>query len=167
MRKKEKAVQEKNHEQIYNYCKELADVHNSGENYELALAEYKVSYIEMCHRLIFWFTLIICFQQAEKAAKKLNNKMYIAKANRMIGEMLCNLGEFEKAIEHGKIHLSEFRFHVWLLKLRWLIEEYFQRTLVKKMISLNSKEPLPPWDVPISVKQKVLLVHWIQKGKNA
>ncbi|KAK7590065.1 hypothetical protein V9T40_001678 [Parthenolecanium corni] len=88
IRKKEKAIQEKNYEQIYHYCKELADIYLGEENYDLALEEYK---------------------EAEKAAKKVNSKMYVAKANRMIGETFCALGEFEKAIEHGKIHFAYSR----------------------------------------------------------
>lgn len=45
-------------------------------------------------------------KEAEHAAKKLNNKLYIAIANRMIGETLCFMSEFEQALAHQKVHLS-------------------------------------------------------------
>ncbi len=45
-------------------------------------------------------------QISEDAAKQLNNKIYIAVANRMIGEAYCAMGDFDKAIHHQNIHLS-------------------------------------------------------------
>lgn len=50
------------------------------------------------------------FKEAEEAAKILGNKLYIAVANRMIGETLCALGEFEEAVQHQKVHLSMLAF---------------------------------------------------------
>lgn len=50
----------------------------------------------------------VWFQEAEKTAQKLGNIIYVAIANRMIGETLCALGEFEEAIKHQNIHLSKF-----------------------------------------------------------
>lgn len=87
-RKKEKAITEKNYEQLYHYCKEVADIYLREENNESALREYK---------------------EAEEAAKILGNKLYIAVANRMIGETLCALGEFEEAVQHQKVHLTYSR----------------------------------------------------------
>lgn len=59
------------------------------------------------------FLIILNFdQEAEKAAKKLGNRYFIAVTNRMIGETYCALGEFEKAILHQKIHLRTYSFVV-------------------------------------------------------
>lgn len=41
-RKKEKAIMEKNYEQLYHYCKEVGDIYLREENNESALREYKV-----------------------------------------------------------------------------------------------------------------------------
>lgn len=41
-KKKEKAINESNYEQIFTYCKDLGDEYLKQEEYEEALVEYKV-----------------------------------------------------------------------------------------------------------------------------
>nr|XP_018915883.1 PREDICTED: tonsoku-like protein [Bemisia tabaci] len=84
-RRKEKASTSGNLPNLYNACKELGEVYQREERFEEALQEYRA---------------------AEKIARSIGNKIDIGVANRMIGEVLCCLGEFDQAIEHQKKHLD-------------------------------------------------------------
>lgn len=85
LKKKEKALLEKNFENLYYACKELADIYVNQEDYPRALSQY---------------------EECEEAANRCGDEIRLGVANRMIGEMYCYLNEFENAIRHQKVHLK-------------------------------------------------------------
>nr|CAD7438780.1 unnamed protein product [Timema bartmani] len=84
-RRKQRALEEVNLELLATTCKKLAEHYNVCGRYEEALQEYK---------------------EEESAWDALNKPLHVAVANRMIGEVYSNMGEFTKAIVHQKKHLE-------------------------------------------------------------
>nr|CAD7197307.1 unnamed protein product [Timema douglasi] len=84
-RRKQRALEEVNLELLATTCKKLAEHYNVCGRYEEALQEYK---------------------EEESAWEALNKPLHVAVANRMIGEVYSNMGEFTKAIVHQKKHLE-------------------------------------------------------------
>ncbi|KAF6214622.1 hypothetical protein GE061_009365 [Apolygus lucorum] len=84
-KKKSKALKDGDLAQLIVCCKELADCNVFHEKYHDALEEYK---------------------EMERAAEAMHSEMDVARANRMIGEMYCEMGEFDKAISHQQRHLD-------------------------------------------------------------
>ncbi|KAL1130615.1 hypothetical protein AAG570_011857 [Ranatra chinensis] len=84
-KKKEKATAEGNLNGIFYACKELAEIYFQEEKYDEALLQYK---------------------DMEKTCEESGNKIDYARAHRMIGEVYCEKGQFEKAIKHQMIHLN-------------------------------------------------------------
>lgn len=44
----------------------------------------------------------------ERVSDTNNNKMDVARCNRMIGEVYCEMSDFDKALKHQKKHLSKY-----------------------------------------------------------
>ncbi|XP_014248141.1 tonsoku-like protein [Cimex lectularius] len=84
-KKKDKAEAEGDLAQLFSACKELAEIYFRDEKYDLALQEYK---------------------EMERVSDANNNKMDVARCNRMIGEVYCEKGEFTKAVKHQLKHLT-------------------------------------------------------------
>uniref|UniRef100_A0A0A9Z4Z7 Tonsoku-like protein n=2 Tax=Lygus hesperus TaxID=30085 RepID=A0A0A9Z4Z7_LYGHE len=84
-KKKSKALKDGDLAQLIVCCKELAECNVFHEKYHDALEEYK---------------------EMERAAEAMHSEMDVARANRMIGEMYCEMGEFDKAISHQQRHLD-------------------------------------------------------------
>nr|CAD7408470.1 unnamed protein product [Timema cristinae] len=84
-RRKQRALEEVNLELLATTCKKLAEHYNVCGRYEEALQEYK---------------------EEESSWDALNKPLHVAVANRMIGEVYSNMGEFTKAIVHQKKHLE-------------------------------------------------------------
>ncbi|XP_014276725.1 tonsoku-like protein [Halyomorpha halys] len=84
-KKKEKNRAECNSSGVYFCCKELADIYFNAERYDDALNEYN---------------------EMKQISIETNCKLDIGRADRMIGEVYCEKGEFNKAIIHQKNHLS-------------------------------------------------------------
>lgn len=87
-KKKRKAAEEKNTSQLAIACKNLGDYYVQQSDYNKALREYK--------------------QEAEIYEQQ-NNKLKHAIANRWIGESYLGLEEFEAALRHVEVYLSEYR----------------------------------------------------------
>ncbi|CAH1399483.1 unnamed protein product [Nezara viridula] len=84
-KKKEKHRTEGNLSSVYFCCKELADIYFNAERYDDALNEY---------------------HEMKQISLESNCKLDVGRADRMIGEVYCEKGEFNKAITHQKNHLS-------------------------------------------------------------
>lgn len=84
-KKKEKHRVEGNSSSVYFCCKELADIYFNAERYDDALREY---------------------HEMKQISLETNCKLDVGRADRMIGEVYCEKGEFNKAITHQKNHLS-------------------------------------------------------------
>lgn len=86
IKRKEKARNEGNNQQLAVCCNNLADFYNQQGKYQNAMREYQ--------------------QEAELYAK-LGKNLEMAKAHRMTGEMYMLLSEFGKAKEHINLYLGE------------------------------------------------------------
>ncbi|KAK9510961.1 hypothetical protein O3M35_005628 [Rhynocoris fuscipes] len=84
-KKKEKALSDGNLNHLFNVCKELADLYFSQELFNEALEEYK---------------------EMERISEANHQKIDVARCNRMIGEVYCEIGEFDKALKHQLKHLN-------------------------------------------------------------
>ena len=87
-KKKEKSRCERNLTSVYFCCKELAEIYFNSERYDDALNEYN---------------------EMKQISIESGNKLDVGRADRMIGEICCEKGEFNKAIAHQKNHLSASR----------------------------------------------------------
>ena len=85
MKKKRRALDDCNLQNIAETSLNLGNFYHENRQYEKALIEYK---------------------DEAKAYKNLGKELDEAKSHRMIGEMHMLLGEFEEALNHEKIYLS-------------------------------------------------------------
>lgn len=88
MRKKQRAIAEKNKLHLAVACHNLGDWYQENQDYENALNSYR---------------------EEAAAYDDLGMRIERARAHRMIGEMFMLLENFEKALEHELIYLSESR----------------------------------------------------------
>lgn len=86
MRKKQRALADKNKLHLAVACNNLGDWYQDNQDYENALK---------------------CYREEAAAYDDLGKPMERARAHRMIGEMFMLLENFEKALEHELIYLSE------------------------------------------------------------
>lgn len=68
-------------------CKNLGDYYQENQQYAKALE---------------------CYQEEAAAFERLGNRLETSKAHRMIGEMFMLLEQFDDALKHELIYLSEF-----------------------------------------------------------
>lgn len=87
LRRKEKARDEGNNENLGFACKSLGDFYNQQGRYHEACKEY---------------------QQGTNIFSKLGKQLETAICNRMMAETFMLLGESEKALKHANIFLSKF-----------------------------------------------------------
>lgn len=86
MRKKQRAIADRNKLQLAVACHNLGDWYQENQKYENALN---------------------CYRDEAAAYEELGKRIERARAHRMIGEMFMLLENFEKALEHELIYLSE------------------------------------------------------------
>ena len=84
-RKKKRVKRDGNLQQLAEVTKELGDVYFETGRFEDALQEYKEQ-LEVCNIL--------------------EDKLNIAVAHRMIGEIYANLGTYEEALKHQNLYLG-------------------------------------------------------------
>lgn len=90
IRKKERAIIENNPIQLAVACNSLGDWYHENQQYENALE---------------------CYKEEAKAYEKLGKRLEKSRAHRMIGEICMLLEQFEDALKHELIYLSEYRIH--------------------------------------------------------
>lgn len=86
MRKKRRAIADRNKSHLAVACHNLGDLYQENQDYENALANYR---------------------EEATAYEELQMRMEEARAHRMIGEMFMLLENFEKALDHELIYLSK------------------------------------------------------------
>ncbi|OAD56028.1 Tonsoku-like protein [Eufriesea mexicana] len=85
IKRKKRATRDGNLQQLAEIVKELGDIYFESSKYEAALQEY-TEQLEICNIL--------------------EDKLNIAIAHRMIGEMHANLGTYEEALKHQNLYLE-------------------------------------------------------------
>lgn len=96
IKKKKRVKRDGNLQQLAEIVKELGDVYFESDKYEDALQEY-TEQLEICNIL--------------------GDKLNIAVAHRMIGEIQASLGNYEEALSHQNLYLG--------LYLKYLLCQYF------------------------------------------
>lgn len=86
IRKKQRAVVDNNANQLAAACKSLGDWYHENQQYEKALD---------------------CYKEEAKAYESLGKRFEKSRAHRMIGEMYMLLENFDEALKHELIYLSE------------------------------------------------------------
>lgn len=90
MKRKQRAINEKNVQQLAQVCRKLGDMYAENQKYHDALDHYR---------------------EETKAYGNLKMPLDAARANRMMGEMYMLLENFDEALKHGLNYLSEFCAH--------------------------------------------------------
>ncbi|XP_046686378.1 tonsoku-like protein [Homalodisca vitripennis] len=101
-KKKEKAINEGNLDELFLACSELAELYTSKEEFENALEEYK---------------------EAKRAAEAANNTINVAVAHRMIGEVYSSMQKYDFG---RKTRVEVFRVWPGRRMTRWRSRELLQ-----------------------------------------
>lgn len=95
LRKKERAILENNGNHLALACKNLGDCYHENHQYEKALE---------------------CYKEEAKVYESLSKRLENSKAHRMIGEMYMLLEQFENALKHELVYLSQLHIHFYCSK---------------------------------------------------
>lgn len=95
LRKKQRAINEKNTQQLAQICRKLGDMYGENQKHQDALEQYR---------------------EEAKAYNNINMRLEAARANRMMGEMYMLLENFDEALKYGLKYLSKiFVYHLYFL----------------------------------------------------
>lgn len=94
IRKKGRAIIDNNSLQLAVACNNLGDWYHENQQYEKALE---------------------CYKEEAKVYETLGKRLEKSRAHRMIGEIYMLLEQFENALKHELIYLSEYCIHLlWI-----------------------------------------------------
>lgn len=96
MRRKLRATEEKNAQQLAQICRKLADLYHDNNDYNAALEHY---------------------EEEARAYKSLGMTLDTSRAYRMVGEMYMLLQNFDEALKYELKYLSEFNLLIIFRKI--------------------------------------------------